>query len=507
MIDTMASPSSSPKKRKIGEADVLKSSDDIVTSNGSKGPSVPQSYVSKLIFKMKECLEELGAKDVDLPTLEVMSVLIYESMSISSRNYHSVQHVFDISATMKDPIPILSALFHDCIYFHVDKQLTKSQSELLQGTHTVDGKGVHLFSASSDSDKDELLKMVECIFSYSPGQEIKKGLNEFLSAVIAVRSLKPFLLMHQLASIACCIEATIPFRAEHPDSGLPNMEHLYQSLGKANIRFDLKMTEEDRIKAIQRAVTLSNNDVQNFAYTDVYDFLDGTWSLLPEQNENLRMQFCITTMDMQKALHGMYEFFQFHLKPENVFDTFRGIPSKEELDWKVQLCTRNVTIAKKYVGAKLFAMSVVAAFARLTGGDAPISLFLGDLQSNTNEFGQPKFSDFLPSLSAEQRKNSDQVVFRILQTGRKTEAQFDTKNSPLAAYLCGSLGDDLLMELLQTLKLVPMEEDTALLVLKSLPRDILKVVAEALRKIAWSRSSKIKDVVERLYPTETMPQP
>lgn len=495
----MTNPTTSPKKRKIGETDILNTSDKKVTSNGTKAPPSPQSYVSKLVIKMKDCLEELGAKDVDFPALERMSVLIYESMSISSRNYHSVQHVFDISASMTDPIPILSALFHDCIYFHVDKNLTKAQSDLLQGTHTVDEKGNLQFSASSDNDEDEVLKMVECIFSYSAGQEIKKGLNEFLSAVIAVRCLQSFLPMDQLAHIACCIEATIPFRPNHAESGLPPMEHLHQNLVKANSRFELKMEEEDVVKAIQRAVEVANNDVQNFASTDVYDFLDGTWSLLPELNENLRTHFCITAMDMQKALNGMHEFFQFYLKPDNVFDEFRGIPSKKELDWKLELCTRNVTIAKKYIGAKLFAMSVVAAFAGLTGGDAPISLFLGDLPSNNNEFG-PTFSDFLPPATMEQLQKCDQVVYHILKNGRKTESEFDTKQSPLAAYLMSSLGDERLTELLGSQKLIPLKEETALLILKFLPRDILEVVAEALKQIALSRSSKIQQVMDMLYP-------
>jgi hypothetical protein len=499
MIETMTNSTTIPKKRKIGETDILNTSDNKVTINGTKPPTSPQSYVSKLVIKMKDCLEELGADEVDFAALESMSVLIYESMSISSRNYHSVQHVFDISASMTDPIPILSALFHDCIYFHVDKKLTKAQSDLLQGTHTVDEKGNLHFSASSDNDEDELLKMVECIFSYSAGQEIKKGLNEFLSAVIAVRCLTSFLSMGQLAHIACCIEATIPFRPNHAESGLPPMEHLHQNLGKANSRFDLKMEEEDLVKAIQSAVVVANNDVQNFASTDVYDFLDGTWSLLPELNENLRTHFCITAMDMQKALKGMHEFFHFYLKPDNVFDEFRGIPSQKELDWKLQLCTRNVTIAKKYVGAKLFAMSVVAAFAGLTGGDAPISLFLGDLPSSNNEFG-PTLSDFLPPASKEQLQKCDQVVYHILKNGRKTDAEFDTKQSPLAAYLMSSLGDERLTELLGSQKLVPMEEDTALLILKFLPRDVLEVVGEALKEIAVSRSSKIQQVMDMLYP-------
>lgn len=38
-------------------------------------------------------------------------------------------------------------------------------------------------------------------------------------------------------------------------------------------------------------------------------------------------------------------------------------------------------MGKKYVGAKLLSASVLAAFAQLTGGDAPMCLLIGDLPS------------------------------------------------------------------------------------------------------------------------------
>jgi hypothetical protein len=89
-----------------------------------------------------------------------------------------------------------------------------------------------------------------------------------------------------------------------------------------------------------------------------------------------------------------------------------------------------------------------------------------------------------------------------LKNGRKTASQFDTKQSPLAAYLMSSLGDERLTELLGSQKLIPMEEETALLILKFLPRDILEVVAEALKEMALSRSRKIQQVMDMLYPEQ-----
>lgn len=469
-----------------------------VENSQTKQAESPKCYVSLLVLKMEECLGQLEVKDVDMAELERMSIMIYESMSISSRNYHSVQHVFDISKDMLHPIPILSALFHDCIYFQVDKRLTKAQEELLQGTYSEDDKGNLVFTASAEDCDDELLKLVEFLFTFKPGQRIEKGLNEFLSALVAVRSLKNFLPKNLLAEIACCIEATIPFRSPNPETKLEPMEHLFGRLELANEKFQLGMKEDEMIAAIHHAVKVSINDVGNFASTDVYDFLDGTWSLLPEQNENLRMQYCITAMDMQRALCGMHGFFNFFLKPENVFDEFRGMPSKKDLDWKLELCKRNCAIAKKYVGAKLYAMSVVAAFACLTGGDGPLSLFLGDLKSKKSMLQHTNFDDFLPECTEDQLEKCDKVVYHILKEGRKTETQFDTKQSPISAFLYATLGDERLTEILNTVKLVPMEDEKARLILKALPIEALESISNAIKSIALSRARKIDKLMEEL---------
>jgi len=276
------------------------------------------------------------------------------------------------------------------------------------------------------------------------------------------------------------------------------MEHLYSRLEEANRTFRLGMKEEEMEDAIHKAVRVALSDVSNFASTDVYDFLDGTWSLLPEQNENLRMQYCITAMDMQKALNGMYGFFKFFLKPENVFDEFRGKPSKSELEWKLELCKRNVAVAKKYVGAKLYAMSVVAAFACLTGGDGPLSLFLGDLKSNKTLLYPSNFEEFLPDPAGDQLKKGDKVVYHILKEGRKTETQFDTKQSPISAYLYATLGDEKLTEILNTVKLVPMEKENARMILKALPIDALDAISNALKSIAIPRAKRIGILMEQL---------
>ena len=111
----------------------------------------PQTYISQLVHRLKESLEELDAQNLTFPALESMAILIHESMSHSSRNYHSVRDVFEISVNVQDPLVVVAAMFHDVIYYHVDGCLTKAQSALLKGTYKDPGHACthHLFVASS----------------------------------------------------------------------------------------------------------------------------------------------------------------------------------------------------------------------------------------------------------------------------------------------------------------------------------------------------------------------
>jgi hypothetical protein len=470
-----------------------------------------QTYISRLVLQMETCLNQLDARNVTMPRLESMAILVHESMSASSRNYHSVQHVFDISRDLRDSIAILAAIYHDCIYYHVDGRLTSIQARLLAGVFQTDKSGsshmiAHRQSAThfnkTEQCDDPLLLMVETIFGLSRGQEVtqQNGLNEFLSAVIAVRELQEHLPMNILAQIACCIEATIPFR--QPVNGSTPMEHLYRNMKKTRKVFELDLTDQQLVESVQRACILSNEDVGNFGTNDRHWFLDNTWSLLPETNESLRHQYLYTVKEFQHAVFKMNGFFGF-LKPEMVFNSFQGVPCEEAISQLEEACTENLQIGKKYVGAKLLAASVLTAFAELTGGDAPMSLFMGDLPSRHHV--STKLEDSLPSPPASALEKCDSVVYSILAHGRRTETSFDIRQSPLAAYLYGWLGDEALTQVLKSKKMYPMEKDNSLELLACLPREAIENVAKNMAKVALSRSDLIRAVVKNLTDDRAMP--
>lgn len=449
------------------------------------------TYIARLIVGFRDALQELEATPTTAQ-LERWAIFIHESMSASSRNYHSVKHVFDLADTWDDPIGIISAYFHDCIYFHVDGGFSKGQAAILKGviSSTSDGKA----RLNRDTD-DEMLKMVLRVFGFAEDAELSpmQGLNEFLSAVIAVRELKPVLDTRILAEITCCIEATIPFRSVDSDGKTP-MDRLYDRMVITNDEFKLGMTEMEIVQAVQRAALLSNRDLANFGSSDCAFFLDNTWMLLPETNETLRHQYVYTVSEFQHALVKMKGFFNF-LKPNVIFADFRGVPSNEQIQSLTNQACHNLEIGRTYVGAKVVALTMLAAFAQLTGGDGPMSLFTGDLPSRHHV--SRRLEDHLPEASKEGiEERCDYSVYCILAVGRKSETSFDIRQSPLAAYLYSCMGDEGIKRVLSEQTIHPMTPEGAIPFLKALPREAVLRVAQNMAHVAVSRQAKILEIIE-----------
>mmetsp|Transcript_22346 Transcript_22346/g.53161 ORF Transcript_22346/g.53161 Transcript_22346/m.53161 type:complete len:563 (+) Transcript_22346:104-1792(+) len=549
-------------KMKIDDDDISVDSDFVdddeamnleTTSYFQASGSKPRNYITQLIFEMEYSLIQLKATGLTISKLEEMAIFIYESMSISTRNYHSVQHVFDLinfdRRLENNPIAVVAICFHDCIYYHVDGGLTQVQALLLKGSFRIKGhnednsEGMHsrqiyeFFASDRETAVDSvdesttLLQMVETIFGYVSGQRIRisnDGLNEFLSALVAVRMLKNHLPMEILAQIVCCIEATIPFRQADKETGKTHMDHLYDNMKQARQTYKLELSDEDLVASVQRACLVSNSDVGNFGTSDRHWFLDNTWSLLPEGNESLRNQYVYRVDHFHVALYKMYGFFGF-LQPSVVFHEFKGVPAASEMDRKIEECTKNLAFGRTYVGAKLVAMSLVSALAVLTNGYAPLSLFTGDLRAEERQNSHIKrrvsksqnqkclklmdpsnkhirASDFFSTKTV---RNSqlppegclqmcNQLVYEILTEGRRSESLFDTKRSPWAALLYGHLGDTGLNRILEDHTLYPMTEEGAWSLLHALPLEPVRTIFESISQQALSRTDKICEILSQL---------
>lgn len=217
-VEKLTRPNTSSRRESVSArlfGFVSNSLSSIGSSHGGGKKPVKQeyTYLQRLVVEMRTSLEKFDDEnDVDVTDdqLENWAIIIYESMSAPSRTFHGVQHVFDISEGA-DPIQKVSALFHDVIYYSIDGGLNPAQEKVLHGlVNEGEDKTVSL----CEDEFDEATRLVIDIFGISPGQTLNpfSGLNEFLSAALAIRCLKTALSLSSLAKIAVCIEATIPFR-------------------------------------------------------------------------------------------------------------------------------------------------------------------------------------------------------------------------------------------------------------------------------------------------------
>lgn len=443
---------------------------------------VNDTYITSIISDLRSSLEELGST-VSPRELEEWAIFIYSCTSKESRGYHNIHHAFEISSGA-DPIQLIAAFFRDTVNCLADQGLSPNQRKQLEGV-VKDG---FVLSTSLQVDGHPHLPLTAAIFGVTPGQDLSDftGLDAFLSAIIVTRFLKGALTLAQLAQIVTCLEATIPFR------GPQATEMLYNRLSHANLVFSLGFTQETLVRCIQRAVDLANRSLGNFS-KDTEFFLDRTWSLLPEHNCALRKSYLYTVHDFQVAVKGMYDFLM-NLDHSRIFNSFRGVPDESEMRVFTQSAKHNLDLGRKYVRAELLSVSIVAAFATLTGGDAPMSFFMGDLPSRSRT--ADRLADNY-SCSGDCEKCNLQV-YNILKSGRHCETSFDTRNSPLAAYLYAYLGDTGMEAVLQPLSFPMTDEAVARNLLSSLPHQTLELIGRDIALIAVSRAERIETILQEL---------
>ena len=393
------------------------------------------------------------------------SELIYQCMSGDGRKYHDIEHVFDIVAAITDPVQMLAAAFHDAVYYQIDGGLSEGVRKYLGTAITERDSGVVLDAGLGSESGNELDAMVVEIFGFVPGQAVPPGagLNEFLSSLLAARSLAPLLPRDVLARIAACIEATIPFRTQDA-AGRPAAEGLFERLTAASQRFDLDMTSEQIEAAVHCAVDLANRDVANFADDDIARFLGDTWELLPESNDALRSSSDYTVGEYRFALYKMQRFFA-SVTADRVFTAFRGRPAPEELAALIRKAARNIDIGHRYLSAKLVTASILTAIAELTGGDAPIALFMGELRwversspgiAIRGDSGR-RLESFLPSPWPLAAADVFPDLLQLFTEGRASDSGFDLRHAPVTAFVYSAIGEAGVTRALSTLEKKPVD--------------------------------------------------
>jgi len=383
------------------------------------------SALFRVIALLSRSFESL---QVRVPPLEVekLAILIHKIMNYQAREFHSLEHVLGFGYE-SDPVFTLAALFHDIIYLQVDGGLPAEVLELLLPYVRIEKTNVSFISPVQDS---KLFSLCCDLFNKDPSRPVSslQGMNEFLSALTMMLLLRGYVPEEMLIAGATCIEASIPFRGPDPE-GRPMGNVLEDRLKK------MKMFENEALRkaTVHRAIQFANQDVQDFVMEDPAAFLSNSWKLLPESNVPLRGRKTYTIHEYRIALNGMLRFFQ-SLQPEYVYHAYDGVPSETEMQEYTRRIRKNLGYGVQYLKAKLLAVAILEGLAELTGGDAPLVLFIGDASLCEN----PEDScllHFLPKVKDPDWLASRHPVIRLLEDGRLKESSFDIRTSPFATWL------------------------------------------------------------------------
>lgn len=398
----------------------------------------------ELLAEQKRCLdclvssiEQLGGR-VDIPKLEQIAELIIQTMRGPWRYFHTSEHIFEVGGSV-DPIEVLAALFHDLVYVQVDQGVSFNISSALC-PFVKEVRSQLVIRDETELPDDAMYQLVASVFGFIPGKTLSPfgGQNEFLSAVIAAKSLEPFLPVSTIAEITACIEATIPFRPVSP-SGLSAIELLHQRLITINRDFHLGWSHAEIVEIVKRSVRLANRDVENFASPNSSNFLDNTWNLMPETNHELTNVNSYTVAGYRKSLQKMEGFLNC-LKPELVFQQFMQEPDDETYANLIARTRKNIEVAKLYLGVKLITIAILEALSYRLGRDIPLSTMMGELRAPG--FKTSVLEDYLPNrqIAYPLESQLQREVLDLLEIGRNQESRYDIKNSPVSTFIIKSIG-------------------------------------------------------------------
>ena len=392
-----------------------------------------ESMVQKLIKAFKSAFDQLGVQ-VDPTTLEGFVFLIYSGMTVQTRNYHTLDHVFSL-VDGESPYITLAALFHDLVYCQVDMGFLPEIREIL--APYIQEKGGQIWIADRIDPDDRIIQITLAIFEFSPGQLLAAaaGLNEILSALVMIKKLSPILTERDLFKLLLCVEASIPFRT----SKLIGEDFFYVLERRAlNItdQWSLGLSAADVEESVKLAVRFANRDVESFAEDDVACYLETTWKLMPELNETLRFINLFSIREYRQALQAM-ETSMSRLDAEKVFHQYRGVPTDSTYRRMTSQARSNIETGLEYIRIKLLTQAILEALAEVTGGDAPLSLFMGDLPHAGDH--TRRLEDYLPNRPSPGWVDISSPVFKLLSDTYSGEMSFDLGTAPLSLFVYKSL--------------------------------------------------------------------
>jgi hypothetical protein len=420
--------------------------------------------------------------------VERIAIALHSAMDNQRRIYHSSKHVFDICEGM-NARQTLAALFHDMVYYQIDGGFPHNAEEILFPVIHFEEALITL----NPIDQNNLsVKLCAEVFGFEPCQNLNffGGLNEFLSAIVAATLLAPFLKKTDLLAIVAIIEATTPFRkTDQSEQGfIADLSIRIKKICHEFNLFDSEASMNEYVdEVLIEAITLANQDVGSFAEGNHSNFLSSTWELIEESNAPLNAASFSTIQDYRGSLLRMEKFLS-SLKPNQIFHRYSNSPSKEKLSQMHLTAGKNIAFSCHYLSAKIAAIGIIEALALETGGNCPVSMFLGDI--NCDQGKPERAEDFLPQIKNHPNLNLD--LLYVLEGCRGKESKCDLTSSPLTAFVYRSLGDENMAMAFDQANKMFNQEVSCIAFLKSLNPELVSAIIEACSQIAISRAPQLQ---------------
>lgn len=447
-----------------------------------------QQCLEKLVWATREL-----QVDIDRPQLSKIADLIVQTMTGPWRYFHTPEHIFEVGGS-ENAIEVLAALFHDLVYVQVDKSVNFNLTYYISPFIRQVKEKLYIREAD-ELPPDSMCQMVMDVFGFTPAKELSPfaGQNEFLSALICAKVLEPFMSRGLILKLVACIEATIPFRFPSKE-GVSASEQLYLRLKEANSKYNAQLSAEEVCQTVRQAVRMSNRDVGSFANPSSAEFLDGTWSLLPETNHNLQNETSYTVYQYRVALQKMEGFMNF-LKPNVIFQQFDGEPDDATYNELLARSGRNLDIARLYLGSKLYTIALLEALSLRVGTDIPLSTMMGESgdRSAQDSFSVEKLENFLPKIDNPYHPQLDieSEVLNLLEKGRSKSSGYDIKNSPLTTFIVKLIGFDEIRSSLGPAKEFFQNNISGEEFLSSCNAEVTAIVTDALVKLFDRRKAAL----------------
>jgi hypothetical protein len=177
-----------------------------------------------------------------------------------------------------------------------------------------------------------------------------------------------------------------------------------------------------------------------------------------------------------------------------VFHHYGGTPTESEYHKLTAAADANIRFTVSFLKLKMLSIAIIEALAMVTGGNCPVSMFLGDMRANGDR--PERVEDYLPQ--GPDSADLDAQLLQVLEQGRPGDLSNDLAVSPLTAFIYRCLGHAATQTAITDGLRMVRGEMAPLAYLQTLPPALVNAVIDACARIALSRRERLLSIKQSL---------